>query len=261
MPYFGDAYHFSKQSGTAVFSVHDMLGGGPLLERLQFQCMDRDEPLWGGHLPDETVTAPCAPHGGVRPGKDSTLNILYDSVIASLAVPDIMSGYVARHVLLGDATHRNVNYRINKIGINLVANGLLDCNAPGVEDPDSCPRNQTVEYVLTHDGSVGLENLLGEHRFYHLYDGVLSSTALANGTVLSEPLDPVSQVPYFAPFEQTALHARPLAGMYKLVLRSRNELVWQNLEDLQVFVDYEFWAPQGLTNQPQLTESAPAPIR
>jgi hypothetical protein len=144
----------------------------------------------------------------------------------------MLSGYPASRLALG-----NKNYRVRKVGVNLRASGFYDCTRAA--SPSECASDRTVRYTLEQDGVVGLENLEGEHRYYRISGGVIQDArGLANEIVLPDDAS-------IAPFEREEFRGRPLAGSYTLRVRSRPELIWSALENIQINLDYEYWTPQG----------------
>jgi hypothetical protein len=221
-----DVHDFRLGPDRTILHLRDIIGTqGAIVDSLLFKCKNHPDLLTGGgRTPGDLGAPPCAGAlGGV------------DSVRATFAVASTLSGYRS-----GNFADGNKNFRLDRIAVNLWAAGFIDCSLS--PSPATCVTDQTVRYDLRQDGLVALENLENEHRFYGLRDGViLGARALANETVLSTPAD-LDDAAIVA-FERQELLGRPLAGVYTLTLKSRPELRWQELEDIQVLVHYNYWTP------------------
>lgn len=215
------SHAFAVGHDRTVLNLREMLGGSSWQEAAQYKCAGHPEPLAGGHLPSVPSTGvPCDGLGGV------------ESVSWTFGVPATMSGYVATRIAQG-----NRNYRVRRLGVNLDAPGFFDCSVAA--SPFECASDATVRYTLRQDGLAGIDNLDGEYRYYALSDGVIQD---ARGLAAERILPDDAAI---APYERDEWRGRPFAGLYTLTIRSRPEMSWAQLQNVQLQVEYEYWTPQN----------------
>ncbi|MCU0682762.1 MAG: hypothetical protein MUF34_11025, partial [Polyangiaceae bacterium] len=245
-----DAYSFTPANDHALLHFRSIVGTqGALTDFLLFKCAGHAELLPGGALPSQPPPArPCANVGrGV-----------VESAQLTFAVPSTLSGYYRGRFATG-----NTNYRVRELAVNLMADGLYNCNLSPY--PQECNLDQTLRYDLRQGDVVTLGNLQGERRSYDLGPALIrQARALANGTTLELPLAPDDDEINGPDFRRLGFEGRPLAGMYTLTLTSRPEILWENLEDVQLLIHYDYWDPQNLkrgapvTRMPSLRRSGGA---
>jgi hypothetical protein len=180
-----------------------------------------------------------------RCGSDGCFHELRDLVIVDTEV--LNQGFSS---LVGKVAVGNYNYRHTGTALNMVGTGVLDCSA----DPrNSCFSSGYLEYDLSHYGfNVPLIDYVGDVRCFNFGAGTIrSGKALATERLLSLPLgsadrDLISQAAFLKP----EFAGRPLSGAYRLRVKDQPALVWENLEDIQLLVNYRYWSrvDRGLGN-------------
>ncbi len=135
----------------------------------------------------------------------------------------------------------NYNYRLADIALNVVGTGVLDCSASS----PSCFSDGYLGYTLEHHtGSVPISSQDGSNTCFDFRTGVIrGGKALATERVLSMPLSSADQALIESPaFRKVELRGRPLSGSYRLRIWDQAELDWDQVEDIQLLVDYSYWS-------------------
>jgi hypothetical protein len=151
----------------------------------------------------------------------------------------LQQGYSA---LTGKVGSGNYNYRLGTVALNLVGTGLLDCAQAGLP---SCYSTGYIEYDLSHEApNVPIEDYSGKTRCFDFATGKINGgKALATERVLTLPLSSMdSSLVNQQAISKGELIGRPLSGTYRLRIKESPGLVWQNLEDVQLLVNYEYWS-------------------
>ncbi|HKY38779.1 MAG TPA: hypothetical protein VJN18_22710 [Polyangiaceae bacterium] len=144
--------------------------------------------------------------------------------------------------LTGKIASGNYNYRLGNVSLNLVGTALVDCAQSGLP---SCYSSGYVEYDLSHHApNVPVEDYSGQTRCFDFAIGsIRGGKAMVTERVLSLPLSSVDQDLIGQPaFSKQELVGRPLSGAYRLRIRETPGLIWQNLEDIQLLVNYDYWS-------------------
>ncbi|MEO8905255.1 MAG: hypothetical protein ABI627_27360 [Polyangiaceae bacterium] len=144
--------------------------------------------------------------------------------------------------LLGKLAVGNFNYRNNTVALNVVGTGVIDCSqAPAT----SCNGSAYVQYDLDHVAyNVPLEDYEGGTRCFDFGQGsIRGGKALASERFITLPLgsadrDLIDQSPFLKP----EFSGRPLSGSYRLRIHDEPQLVWKNVQDIQIVMNYGYWS-------------------
>jgi len=203
----------------------------PLYERMMFKCRDVDSLIPAGEpFPTDSTTPwpsgpPCADLGGVE----------YAEI--PFVIPAQLSGYLARR--LADGSY---NYRHEQVAFNVVGSPVIDCRS--AIRPWECYGDGNLQYSLRQDGLVFVENYEYEvHSFLAEPGVILEGRALAAERALTNPLSAADQT-LVSPFERRELWGRPLSGRYTIRILGRPEVLWENIESLQMLLRYRYWTRQ-----------------
>jgi hypothetical protein len=201
----------------------------PIWTQMNFKCRDAQglrqggggsviwDELWGEWLLD---TPPCDSLGGV------------EYALTSFDLPIPLRGYAAE-LLLNDG----FNYRIETFALNLVNDEqrpLFDPNA-GYD----CRTSLTVKYDMARSGPAVLENFSGDVQWFDMDSIVAEGRAIATGQLLSNP--PAPDGPDVTRFLRRELRGRPLGGRYTVKLEGNACMIWDRLDDVQIWLDYHYW--------------------
>lgn len=221
----------------------------PLVDRMFFKCRCAEPLLRGGQFVTGTlIECPGSPIGGGGGGLDpvppppggppcsGTLGGV-EFAAYSFRVPDPLSGYFGGRLAIG-----NFNYRVNRVSVNLVGSALVDCTRS--LHLAECYSDASIQYSMRHEGAVTLENFEHEHTAFFMEPGVIEhARALAAERVLTNPLSSADRT-LLTDYERSEWWGRPLIGVYTLIIHSRPEIVWSNLEDAQILLRYDYWTRQ-----------------
>lgn len=136
---------------------------------------------------------------------------------------------------------QNYNYRHRTVALNVVGTGVLDCDGanPG------CFSNGFVEYDLVHTAyNTALRDYGGEPRCFNFGEAEIKhGKALATERYLGIPMSSDDQgLIGGADFTKGAFHGRPLTGMYTLRIYESPQMRWENVEDIQLVLNYRYWS-------------------
>lgn len=144
--------------------------------------------------------------------------------------------------LLGKLAPGNYNYRNNTIALNVVGTGVIDCSRV---TGSSCNGSAYVQYDLDHIAyNVPVEDYEGGTSCFDFGVGsVKGGKALASERFLTLPLGSgdqalISQSPFLKP----EFSGRPLSGAYRLRIHDEPQLVWRNVDDIQLVMNYGYWS-------------------
>jgi len=139
----------------------------------------------------------------------------------------------------GGLASGNFNYRHGTLAVNLVGVGVRDC--AGTDNPSACYASGSVPFSLRHDGPFWVRNHAGEQYAAPHYTGTIQhGRALAAERYLTNPLASADRG-LLADYWRTEFRGRTLAGSYTLRIYDSPGLQWQNLEDVQLVLDYGYW--------------------
>jgi hypothetical protein len=135
----------------------------------------------------------------------------------------------------------NYNYRLARLAVNVVGTGTRDCSAQNL--PTTCQANASIPYTLEHDGPYMVRNALGDLYRAPLFGGRIEhGRALAAEGYITNPVSSADRA-LIEPYAHSELRGRPLTGHYRLRLWDVAGLAFQNVQDVQLMVDYRYWTP------------------
>ncbi|RZO60882.1 MAG: hypothetical protein EVA89_12625 [Sandaracinaceae bacterium] len=136
----------------------------------------------------------------------------------------------------------NFNYRVEGVGINLVGTGVRDCSSSPT--PSTCYSSGNVAYSILHDGPYPVRNHRGGLYDAPLFRGrVERARAVAAERYLTNPLSSTDRG-LVEPYMRRELNGRPMGGNFILRIWDDPGLVWENVEDVQILLDYRYWTRQ-----------------
>lgn len=139
--------------------------------------------------------------------------------------------------------HDNYNYRIERIGFNVVGTAVQDCEQSPL--PTSCYASGFVGFDLSHDATTVLASDGGSYpTLGHLPlvpGGVRGGRALLAERQITNPLSGTDRS-LVEPYMRAELRGRPLSGKYTLRIYT-DDIVFDAIEDIQMVVDYRYWTP------------------
>jgi hypothetical protein len=139
--------------------------------------------------------------------------------------------------------HDNYNYRIERLGFNVVGTAVQDCEQSPL--PTSCYASGFVGFDLTHDATTVLASDGGSYpTLGHLPlvpGGVRGGRALLAERQITNPLSGTDRS-LVEPYMRAELRGRPLSGKYTLRIYT-DDIVFDAIEDIQMVVDYRYWTP------------------
>lgn len=137
----------------------------------------------------------------------------------------------------------NYNYRQARLAFNVQGSNVLWCDEGA---PSSCYSNGTLQYSLEHNGSrMPIRNWTGDTVMFDMPTGrIQRGRALAAEVVPTNPLSS-SQRNMFQDYWREELRGRPLQGLYNLKIWEDPALRWENVEDVQLILDYRYWTRFG----------------
>ncbi|MBX3249364.1 MAG: hypothetical protein KF901_19460 [Myxococcales bacterium] len=221
------ARRFRDASDVQVLSLAALADEGPVRaenrrsfhELLAYVCNDDSMEV----APQEA--APCAQAGGVA----------YAEV--RFSVPRFWGDYLADRLATEGFNHRH-----ERVALNLVGGGLVDCRRSS--RPTECWSNGNLRYDLRQEGSVLLESYERDLHRVEMEPGVIvAGRALAAERVLTNPISGADRS-LLSGYERAELWGRPLMGTYTVRIHGRPEIVWERLQDVQVLLQYRFWTRQ-----------------
>jgi hypothetical protein len=144
--------------------------------------------------------------------------------------------------LLGKLAPGNYNYRNNTVALNVVGTGVIDCSQ---QQGSSCNGSAYLQYDLDHIAyNVPIEDYEGGTSCFDFGAGAIKGgKALASERFITLPLgasdrETVNQPPFLKP----EFSGRPLSGAYRLRIHDEPQLVWRNVDDIQLVMNYGYWS-------------------
>ncbi|MDJ0765366.1 MAG: hypothetical protein QNJ97_20465 [Myxococcota bacterium] len=135
----------------------------------------------------------------------------------------------------------NFNYRMRTFAANVVGIDAIDCTM--ADDPLTCAANPWLVYDLKQMGQVRIRNHHKELSVeaFNIPTGRISGgQAWAAEQVIGFPISGAHQGA-LAQIQRVALMGRPMQGMFEFRLYDTPEMVWNNVEDIQLILGYHFW--------------------
>ncbi|MBX3247861.1 MAG: hypothetical protein KF901_11835 [Myxococcales bacterium] len=141
--------------------------------------------------------------------------------------------------------HGNYNYRVERIGFNVVGSAVQDCERSPL--PTSCYASgfagidlrHTATTVLDHHGNTYPS---GDSAVLPLTPGwVRGGRALVAERHLTNPLSGADRG-LIEPYMRTEMRGRPLSGAYTLRIYE-DDILFDAVEDIQIVIDYRYWTP------------------
>jgi hypothetical protein len=144
--------------------------------------------------------------------------------------------------LVGKLAPGNYNYRNNTIAVNVVGTGVIDCSQ---SNDTSCNGSAYVQYDLQHGAyDIPIDDYEGGVRCFDFGSGAINSgKALASERFITLPMSSADRdLIGVSPFLKPDFMGRPLSGSYRLRIRDEPQLVWQNVNDIQIVMNYSYWS-------------------
>ena len=133
----------------------------------------------------------------------------------------------------------NFNYRINGLGLNFVGTELRDCSRSAF--PSTCYSGGYIPYSIEHVGPYTVRNHMGDAYDAPLFTGNIEhARGLAAERYLTNPLSGADRG-LIEPYMQRQFRGRPLAGTYRIRVWEVDGIDFEQLEDVQLVLDYGFW--------------------
>lgn len=224
-------YPFSRRFRDAtdvqVLNLAQLAGEGPderfeerpIHERTYYACRN------GYSLVGRPREEPCVNEGGVAYAE------------LRFSIPRYLGDYLEDRLATG-----SFNYRHERVALNFVGGGLIDCRRSA--RPYECYADGNLRYDLRQEGTVFLESYERDMHRIDMEPGViLGARGLAAERVLTNPLS-TSDRALISGYERAELWGRPLMGTYTIRIEGRPEIVWSRFEDLQMLVAYRYWTRQ-----------------
>jgi hypothetical protein len=186
------------------------------------KCVN-DDRVVEGQTPTE-----CVGRGGVD----------YLETHFSITLEGIENGSIIGQGQIGAG---NYNYRIENMAVNLVGTNIKDCSLdPG--GSTSCYGNNFIPYDLTHGGNVKIRNHAGNDLPFTFQNGrIHEGKAVAAEILLTNPLSQTNHS-IIDQYLQSEFRGRPIQGNYTLRIYAVPSLRWENVEDIQLLLNYTYWS-------------------
>lgn len=148
---------------------------------------------------------------------------------------------IDRGTILNEAgfARGNFNYRVDGIAVNFVGSGARECE--GAPLPSTCYSAGYVPYSLHHLGPYVARNHVGADYVAPLFNGYIEhARGLAAERYLTNPISSADRA-LIEPYMQRQFRGRPLTGTYVLRIWDDGSVIFDEIEDVQVLLDYRFW--------------------
>ncbi len=211
-------------------------------KRMLYKCAGHDGLWLAGVLPDadggvpnindlSPDFVPCT-----DPTDESTPPVV-EYAKYQFFIPSPLAGYFSERLADG-----NFNFRVNRVAVNVVGSAVLDCSRAA--RTEECYAGANIQYDMRQSGAVTLENFESEHLGFHSEPGVIArARALAAERYLTNPLSSADRA-LLTDYQRAEWWGRPLSGLYVVRIHGAPEIVWQNLEDIQILLTYDYWTRQ-----------------
>jgi hypothetical protein len=137
----------------------------------------------------------------------------------------------------------NFNYRIENLAVNFVGTALKDCSHATL--PSSCQANASIPFTIAHRGPFTVRNHAGEPYDVKIFSGKIEhGRGLAAERYLTNPLSGADRG-LIDPYTHNELRGRPLTGQFVLRVYDGDGIAFDNLQDIQIVLDYRYWTRFG----------------
>jgi hypothetical protein len=174
------------------------------------------------------------------PNDDLDDSDCYYETSFDISLEEIESGVILNnHAIALD----NYNYKHASVAVNMVGSNVRDCTMS--DSPSSCYSYGYLPYTVLQDGHVSVRNHEMKQMEYTLPVAKINyGKALTAEVVLTNPLSG-SQSSLIAPYVNNELRGRPLQGTYTIRIYNVPELMWANVDDIQLMWNYHYWTKFG----------------
>lgn len=133
----------------------------------------------------------------------------------------------------------NFNYRIDSFAINLVGQNVRNCD--NSETPSSCYSSGYIPYSLRHSPPYRVRNYFGDTYESRLFVGNVeqAKSLTAERYVTNPPSSTDTQL--LGEYMREEFRGRPLEGNYRIRVYDIDGLDWEQLEDVQILMNYRYW--------------------
>lgn len=139
---------------------------------------------------------------------------------------------------LGGFARGNYNYRVDSIGLNFVGS-VRDC--ADSTTGSTCYSSAYVPYSIEHLGPHTFRNHWGAEFDAAVHTGRIEfGRGLASGRYLTNPISGADRA-LMQDFMRHEMRGRPLTGTYRVRVWDDPGVVFDELEDVQVLLNYRYW--------------------
>ncbi len=174
----------------------------------------------------------------------------YHELISPIAI-DTTAIRDGKSRLNGKIARGNYNYRTLSWALNVVGTGVVDCSVVGSQ---SCYGSAYLEYSVDHaafDIPI-LDYYFDVHTFSFGLAHMNHAKALAAERYITLPIGSADAALLAQPeATKVEFRGRPLDGTYALRIYDKPGFIWNNVEDVQVVLDYRYWSridPESTSN-------------
>ncbi len=133
----------------------------------------------------------------------------------------------------------NFNYRFGNIAVNLVGTGVKDCSLSNL--PSACYGGSFLQYSLQQAGPYRIRDYEGNAVRASLYTGqIQQAKGLLAERYLSNPISGADRN-LISDYWRSEFRGRPIDGAFKIRIYDADGLDWNNLEDVQLVMQYRYW--------------------
>jgi hypothetical protein len=160
------------------------------------------------------------------------------TIVFPLSPESAQAGKATQNAVLAQG---NFNYRIRTVFLNVVGTDVIDCSYS--ETPETCAANQWLSFDLKQMGEVRIRNhsLQDSLRTFKIPTGLIQAgKAWVAEQVIGYPVSG-THLGMVNQMSKTALRGRPLDGVFELTIHETPEVVWGNVEDIQLVIGYHYW--------------------
>lgn len=149
----------------------------------------------------------------------------------------------AESKLIGKIAEGNFNFRHISVALNVVGTGVTDCSKTPTP---SCYGTGYLEYSLVHDAfATPVISHLSKYQaeFNFGAASINRGKALAAERFITLPVGSADQSLISQPeIQKQEYRGRPLSGSYRLRIYDAPNLVWSQVEDIQIVLNYRYWS-------------------